>query len=165
MSQEFNDQFPFDVRETKITALKTVGQFRVIEPQEMKNGCVKVVDVDLIFNHMKTQFIRLTDGNAALYSAATKPHCESLRMMVAAPFSAKVGVGLDHRRAAKLATPEDQRVGEQAAGLQVAEQGGDGPIDLPGIAGDVLNPGKLAGKFDGNGRGSADTIFHEVGNG
>ena len=28
-----------------------------------------------------------------------------------------------------------------------------------GIAGDVLNPGKPAGQFDGNGRGAADTLF------
>ena len=44
-----------------------------------------------------------------------------LRVVVAAV----VAAALDHRRAAELAAPDDQRVVEQAARLQVVEQGGD----------------------------------------
>ena len=42
-----------------------------------------------------------------------------LRVMVAAQAAAEGGVRLDHRRAAELAAPDDQRVVEQAALLQV----------------------------------------------
>ena len=42
------------------------------------------------------------------------------------------------RRAAELAAPEDQRVLEQAACLQVLEQARDRPIDFECVAGDAL---------------------------
>ena len=43
-------------------------------------------------------------------------------MVVAARAAAQRRVAFDHRRAAELATPDDQRVVEQAALLQILDQ-------------------------------------------
>src|SRR5205085_11499871 len=45
------------------------------------------------------------------------------------------------RRAAEFAAPDDQRVVPQAAGLQVAQQGGDRPVGLLGVLAVVLDVG------------------------
>ncbi len=62
-------------------------------------------------------------------------------MVVAAQAAAERGVRLDHRRAAELAAPDDQRVVEQPAPLQVEHQRRGGPVGLAALglqaAGDV----------------------------
>ena len=70
-----------------------------------------------------------------LHAAAGEPGAEALGLVLAA-------VGLDRRRArevlaprgaAEFARPDDQRVVEQAARLEVLDQAGDGPV-RPGAA-------------------------------
>ena len=61
--------------------------------------------------------------DAALDAAAGQPGAEALRMMVAA-------VALGAGRAAELGAPDDERVVEQAALLEVLEQAGDRQVDL-----------------------------------
>ena len=54
---------------------------------------------------------------------------EAVRVVVAAQ-ERRAAAGLVHRRAAELAAPDDQRLVEQPALLQVLEQGRDRPVDL-----------------------------------
>ena len=56
---------------------------------------------------------------------------ESLRMMIAAQSAARIRIGFDHRRAAEFAAPDDQRIIEQTALLQIFDQRGAGLIGLP----------------------------------
>src|SRR5207247_5135215 len=62
---------------------------------------------------------------AAFHAAARQPHGETIRMMIAAIVTA-----LYHRRAAKFAAPDDERVIQQAALLQVANERGAGPVGV-----------------------------------
>ncbi len=61
--------------------------------------------------------------DAALDAAAGQPGAEALRMMVAA-------VALAPGRAAELRAPDDERLVQQAAPLEVLQQPGDRQIDL-----------------------------------
>ena len=54
---------------------------------------------------------------------------EAVRVVVAAE-ELRAAARLVHRRAAELAAPDDERVVEQAALLEVLEQRGDRPVDL-----------------------------------
>ena len=88
---------------------------------------MQVVDVDLVLGDVEAELVGLAEGDAGLDAAAGQPHREGVRMMVAAVRSA-----LHHRRAAELAAPDDERVVEQPALLQVLDQRRAG---LVGVAG------------------------------
>ena len=70
----------------------------------------------------------------ALDAAAGQPHGEAVEVVVAADeFAARFA----HRRAAELAAPDDERVVEQPALLEVGEQRGDGLVGLAAAASSV----------------------------
>src|SRR5205807_367046 len=66
--------------------------------------------------------------------AAGQPDRKGVGVVVAAVVTA----ALDHRRAAELAAPDHQRVVQQAALLQVLDQGGAGPVGVLAVLGQVL---------------------------
>ena len=85
---------------------------------------VQVVDVEAVLDGAEAEFVGGADGLAALHAAAGHPHREAGRVVIAAvAFFA-------HRRAAEFAAPDDQRLVEQAALLEVLEQPGDRLVDL-----------------------------------
>ena len=86
---------------------------------------VQVVDVDLVLDGLEAELVGRAVDVAALDAAAGQPHREAVVVVVAAVDLAGVRAGrrqLDRRRAAELAAPDDQRVVEQPALLQVREQ-------------------------------------------
>ena len=98
----------------------------------MQDAGVQVVDVQPLLGRPQTQLVGRADHLAADHAAAGHPHREAERVVVAA-----VAL-LAHRRAAELAAPHHERLVEQAAGLEVGEQRGDGPVDRaaePGVVG------------------------------
>jgi hypothetical protein len=58
--------------------------------------------------------------DAALYAAAGQPDAESEGVMVTADFVG-TGVVLDHRRAAHLASPVDERAVQKATSIEVRD--------------------------------------------
>ena len=79
----------------------------------------------------QAEFVGAADGLAAFDAAAGHPHREAGRVMVAA-----VAL-LGHRGAAEFAAPDDERVLEEAAGLEVLEQARDGFVHRGAQAGVV----------------------------
>ena len=63
-------------------------------------------------------------AQAGLHAAAGHPEREGVRMMVAAPLLGLLDLALQKRRAPKFAAPNDERVVEQSALLEVAHQRG-----------------------------------------
>src|SRR6476620_10441653 len=124
LDQQVVYDLAFDVGKTKVAALKSIGQFRVIEAEQMQERGVEIVDVDFVFDHMETELVGFSERESGFETAAGHPHRESLRVMVTAEFAAGVGIALDHRRAAKFAAPKYDRVFQQAALLQILDQCG-----------------------------------------
>src|SRR5215472_6225504 len=60
-------------------------------------------------------------------------------MMIAAQFRITRRVGLDHRRSAELASPDDQRLVQQTALFQVLDQGCAGPIGSAAVIAEVAD--------------------------
>src|SRR6185295_490177 len=71
------------IGQTKIATLKSVSQLRVIQAEQMQNRRVQIVDVDFVFDRVKTEFVRLPVGDARFDSAAGEPDGVAVRMMVA----------------------------------------------------------------------------------
>src|SRR5436189_3178545 len=89
--------------------------------------------VDAILDRAEAQFIRRADADAGPCAAAGEPHGEGVDVVIAADLLAH----LAHRRPAELAAPDDERVIEQAAFLQVLHKSGGRLIDL---AADAVEP-------------------------
>src|SRR5205085_2455648 len=55
---------PVYVRQTEVTALKTVCQLGVVEPEQMQDGRVQVVYVHFVLDSVEAQLITFAERNA-----------------------------------------------------------------------------------------------------
>ena len=74
------------------------------------------------------EFVGHAVADAGLHAGAGQPAGEAVGIVVAA-----LGALLEHRHAAELGAPDDERVLEQAALLEVADQRGGGLIEDRGM--------------------------------
>src|SRR5947199_10811052 len=89
--------------------------------------------VDARLERLEAEGIGRAMHIAAFDAAASEPGREAPVVMVAAVDPARVRAGgrqLDRRRAAELAAPDDERVVEHAALLEILEQGADRLVAL-----------------------------------
>ncbi len=78
-----------------------------------------------VLGGLETKFVRFAPGHAAPNTTAGHPHREAVMIVIAT-----VAV-FGRRRATKLTTPDDERIVEQSALLEVVHQRGDRAIDRP----------------------------------
>ena len=112
------------IGQTEIATAVAKRQLFVVEAKQVQQRRMQVVDVHAVLDRLEAEVVRLTVAHAALRAAAGEEHTEAMRVVVAA-----VAI-LAHRRATKLAAPHDQRVIQQAALLQVAQQRRDGLVNV-----------------------------------
>ena len=91
----------------------TKRQPLVIEPKQMEDGRMDVVDMRLLLGCTQANGVRAADDLSALGPAPREPHAESMRIVVAAI------AAFAHGHAAKFAAPDDERAVEQAARFEV----------------------------------------------
>src|SRR5688572_11245097 len=77
------DQFPVNVGQAKVTALKFEGQEFMVHSETVQNRGLQIVNVHGIFHDVVTVVVRFAESKAALDAASGKPHGEAARMMVA----------------------------------------------------------------------------------
>ena len=63
-----------NIREPEVAALEPVGQFLVVQAEQVQDGRVQVVDVYGILGNSPTDFIGFTDDLPAFYASTGKPH-------------------------------------------------------------------------------------------
>src|SRR5437763_690927 len=61
------------VGEAEVAALEAIGQLGVVEAQEVEEGRVQVVDVDLVLDRLEAEVVAGTQGDAGLDAAAGEP--------------------------------------------------------------------------------------------
>src|SRR5437867_1795705 len=92
---------------------------------------MQIVDMNAILHGAKTELIRCANGLAAANSAARQPGGETIRIVVAP--SGLVGItAISDWRAAKLASPNNERALEQPARFQIPQQRRSRLVDAPG---------------------------------
>ena len=57
LCQELRDHFAADVRQAEVPALELVGELRVVQAHQVKDGGVQVVDVDRVFDHVVAEIV------------------------------------------------------------------------------------------------------------
>ena len=98
-----------DVGQPEVAAGVFVGQRLVIESQQMEDRRVQIVEVHAVFHRGNAVLVGRAIGRATLHASAGHPEGESGGVVVA-PVRL-----LDVRRAAELATPNNQRLLEQTS--------------------------------------------------
>ena len=72
-----------DIGQTKIASAETIGEFLVIDPEQMLHGRPQIVHRADILHRMVAEFIGGAVGRAALDAAAGQPDAESKRIVIA----------------------------------------------------------------------------------
>ena len=60
LSQNFMDNLAVHIRETEVSSLETISQFRVIETEQMQDRRMKIVHVNAVFGDVEPEFVRFT---------------------------------------------------------------------------------------------------------
>jgi hypothetical protein len=94
----------------------------MIDAQSVKDRRMNIVHMKPIQDGMEPNLVGLSDNDPLLDATASHPHGEAVRVMVAAV------AFLGHRGAAELSSPDDKRLFQQAAALQILEKSSDRPI-------------------------------------
>jgi len=63
-----------DIGQAIVAALEFEGELFVIDPEEMKNAGVQVVNADWIFSDVVRIFVSLSDGLAWVDPTSGEPH-------------------------------------------------------------------------------------------
>src|SRR6185503_11775463 len=100
------------------------GELAVIEAHQVKDRRVQIANVMLVQGGFVAQFVRLA-VTAGLHSAAREPVGETLRIVIAS-----VTAALQESLTSELTAPDDERFIEQTPLFEVAQQRGNGLVDL-----------------------------------
>ena len=93
-----------DIGQPEMTALVTISEAFVVESQLVKNCGLKVVDMDLIFDYIITDFIRFPVNATGFDASSGHPHTISVNVVIAAyRFS-----GFSHWGSAKFTAPDNE---------------------------------------------------------
>src|SRR5262249_6930000 len=122
------DHVAGDVGQAEVAALVAVGQAAVVQAEQVQQRGVEVVDVDGVAGDAPADVVGGAVDVAAADAAAGQPDGEGEGVVVAAGHVGVAAAVLAQRRAAELRQPQHQRRVEQAAPLQILEQGGDGLV-------------------------------------
>ena len=112
------------VGQTHVTTAETIRESFVIEPQQVQDRGVQVVDGCDLIDGMHPKFVSRAVRDSTLHATSGEPHAEALGMMIAT-----IGPS-GMRSAAELTGPDDERFIQQSALLEIDEQPGDGLIGI-----------------------------------
>ena len=111
LGEDFVDDVALDVGEAEVAAGVAVGEFFVIETEEMEDGGVEVVDVDAVLGGLESEVVGGAVDVAAFDAPACQPHGESVVIVVATVDFAAVaswGGHFDDGGASEFAAPDDE---------------------------------------------------------
>ena len=124
--QDAFDDGSVDVGEAEVSSLKAVGEAFVIETEEVEDGGLEVMDVDLVGGYAEPEFVGFSVAKSFFHAAAGEEEGVGIGEVIAAEGIASAGAAFAERGAAEFTAPDDEGVIEHAALAQVADQGGDG---------------------------------------
>ena len=100
----------------------------VVDPELVQDGCVKVADGDGIFDHAVTEFIGIAVAHAAADNASGKNRAVTLDVVITSG-------ALGHGSASEFSTPDDERVLEQIAILEVRDESRGAAVEAERLGG------------------------------
>jgi len=121
------DHIAVDVREPDVASAKTEREPRMIDPEQVQDGCVEVVHLEAVFGGAVAPVVRGAVGDAGPDAASGHPDGKTVFVVIAA-----IGA-LGERGSTKFTGPEYEGVVQEAAAAQVSKETGDGLIDGAGV--------------------------------
>ena len=119
------------VGEPEVAATVAVGEFRVIESEQVQHRGLQVVHVHRLLHGLEAELVGGAIHRAPLHAAAGHPDAEAMMVVVAAAAVGALAVGELHRwRAAELSPPEHERALEEPEADEIVEQRADRPVAL-----------------------------------
>ena len=100
-----------------VASLEPIGMPQVIEAEQVQHRRIQVVNVNRIGNGIEAELIGLAVDVARLDASPCQPDAEAPVVVVATVISP-----LHHRCPAELPTPDDERLLEQPALFQIADE-------------------------------------------
>src|SRR5688572_6925409 len=76
--EQFLHDGAVNVGQAEIAPLKAVGQFGVIEAQQVEERRMQIMDVDPVFHDIEAQLIGFTQRDSGLDAAPCHPHGEGV---------------------------------------------------------------------------------------
>jgi hypothetical protein len=105
-----------------VTALKSVSQLFVIDSEEVKKGCLKIVDVNRVVGDVEPNIVRLSIGYPGLHTTTSHPNCKGVGVMISAPSSTIIQTSLKKGCAAKFASPNYESFVEKPSLFQILDE-------------------------------------------
>ena len=118
------DYFAVDVGQAEVAAGVAVGEFFVVEAEELEHGGVEVVDVDTVLDGLESEFVGGAVDVSAFNAASGEPGGEAVVVVIAAVDFSCVGAGsgkFDGGGASEFAATKDEGVFEHATLFEVGE--------------------------------------------
>ena len=122
------NNLPVDISQTEITPGIAIGQSLVVESQQVKQGGVKVVHVDLVLDRLVAELVGCAIGEAGLDATTSQPGREPIGIVIATGNFLFVGI-LNVGGSAKFTAPPDDGVLQQPPLLQVLQKPSDRFVD------------------------------------
>ena len=77
------DMLWFHAGQTLLQALETIGKAFVVNPKAVQKSSVQIIHMTRLVNDVVAEVIRLPIHHATFDAAASHPHAEAARMMIA----------------------------------------------------------------------------------
>src|SRR6266542_4519252 len=117
LRQEALEDVAMHIGQAVVPTLEPESKPRVVQAEQVQQRGVQVVDMHWIGHHVETKIVGLPVDVARLHAAAGQPEAITAVVVVAAVVAA-----LHHRRPAELAAPDNERIVQQPARLQLGHQ-------------------------------------------
>ena len=118
LCQHFIDDMPVHIGEPPLKAVMKDAEVFMVKAEEVEHGGVEVVERVDVFNGLGSEFVGGAMGYAGFDAGTGQYGAETIRVVIAA-----FGAFLEHRHSAEFGAPKDQSVLQQAALLEVPDQG------------------------------------------
>src|SRR6185436_6713992 len=82
LGEQFLDDVAVNVGEPELTALELVGEFRVVEPHQVKDGRVEIVHFHGVLDDVVAEVVRFSNRDARFDAAAGHPDGERPRVVI-----------------------------------------------------------------------------------
>jgi hypothetical protein len=105
-----------------VTTLKSISQLFVIDSEEVKKGCLKIVDVNRVVGDVEPNVVRFSIGYPGLHTTTSHPNCKGIGVMISAPSSTIIQTSLKKGGAAKFASPNYESFVKKPTLLQISDQ-------------------------------------------
>jgi hypothetical protein len=130
---------PFHISQAKVAAAITVGEPLVVEAEQVQAGCVEVMHVDPLLDHLEAKIV-CRALNAGLYSATREQRGIPVMIVIPPAMHLLEATEVKHRRAAEFRADDHKGILQQPSPLDPGSgrQSAD-PISVHGLCGpDVL---------------------------